>query len=147
MRNRFRKFTLQRGCRQKNGFDILMDMRELENGGFRKKMTISDIARAAGVSKTTVSRYLNEKFDMMGPGTRERIKHVIALSNYRPSTIAQSLKSKRTMQIGVIIADISSPFSTALLQGVGEVLDRRGYIPLIVNSGNDIRKEEKMGGE
>jgi LacI family kdg operon repressor len=124
-----------------------MGMSEPKDGWVGKKMTISDIAQAAGVSKTTVSRYLNEKFDMMGPATRERIKHVIALSNYRPSTIAQSLKSKRTMQIGVIIADILSPFSTALLQGIGEVLDRGGYIPLIVNSGNDIRKEEKLGGE
>jgi LacI family kdg operon repressor len=112
-----------------------------------KKMTITDIAKAAGVSKATVSRYLNGKYGLMSPDTRERIRRIIALSGYEPSPIARSLKSRRTMQVGVVIADISSPFSAALLQGVGQVLDGEGYMPLIVNSDNQRKNEEKFVGE
>ncbi|QQO07460.1 LacI family DNA-binding transcriptional regulator [Breznakiella homolactica] len=113
----------------------------------KKTTTIEDIARAAGVSKATVSRYLNGKYEMMGEKTRDRIGKVISLSGYQPSTIAQSLKSRRTMQIGTVISDIASPFSAAMLQGIGTVLDSGGYMQLIVNSGNDIRNEEKIVGE
>ena len=58
----------------------------------QKKVTITDIAKAAGVSKTTISRYLNGRFDLMSPETRRRIESVIDVSGYQPSTIARSLK-------------------------------------------------------
>ena len=51
----------------------------------------------------------------MSPETRERIAAVIEMSHYRPSSIAQSLKAKQSYQIGVVVADVSSPFSAALI--------------------------------
>ena len=76
--------------------------------GSHKNVTISDVARAAGVSKTTVSRYINGKYSLMSPETRERIAAVIEMSHYRPSSIAQSLKAKQSYQIGVVVADVSA---------------------------------------
>lgn len=110
-------------------------------------MTITEIARAAGVSKSTISRYLNGRHDMMGEKTLERIRQIINLSGYRPSTIAQSLKSKKTMQVGVVIADIASPFSASMIKGIGGILERYNYMPIIVGSSNDIKNEEKYIGE
>lgn len=58
-----------------------------------EKVTISDIAKAAGVSITTVSRYINGKQDLIQKDTRERIETVIKMTNYHPNVMAQSLKT------------------------------------------------------
>ena len=109
-----------------------------------KKLTINDIAAASGVSKTTVSRYLNGKFNMMSVQTRERIKSVIDISAYKPSPIAQSLKSRKTMQIGIVISDLSSPFFSSMLKGISRVLGERNYDMLIVDSGENPKHEQKL---
>lgn len=100
----------------------------------RKNVTISDVARAAGVSKTTVSRYINGKYSLMSEETRKRIEAVIEMSNFHPNSIAQSLKAKQSYQIGVVVADISSPFYAALIRGIGHVLLENGYVPLFSDS-------------
>ena len=97
------------------------------------KPTISDIAAAAGVSKTTVSRYINGQEQLMSEKTRNRLKTVIELLDYHPSDIARSLKNKKTNMIGVVVSDISSPFSSAVIIGIGEVLEQNNYTPLFVN--------------
>ena len=60
----------------------------------KKKITIVDVAEKAGVSKTTISRYLNGKYEYMSAESRERIGEVIAELGYRPNNLARSLKSK-----------------------------------------------------
>lgn len=109
-----------------------------------KNVTISDIARAAGVSKTTVSRYLNGKFSMMSPETRSRIEAVIRMANYHPNSIAQSLRGRRSMQIGVVVSDISSPFCAAMIRGIGHTLLDAGYVPLFVDSKEDPHLEQRL---
>ena len=54
-----------------------------------EKVTISDIAKAAGVSITTVSRYINGKQDLIQKDTRERIEAVIKMTNYHPNVMTQ----------------------------------------------------------
>ena len=97
------------------------------------RVTITDIAAAAGVSKTTVSRYINGQEHLMSEKTRNRLKTVIELLDYHPSDIARSLKSKKTNMIGVVISDITSPFFSAVIVGIGNVLARNHYTPLFVN--------------
>ena len=60
-----------------------------------KKMTIDQVATAAGVSKSTVSRYLNGNFQKMSDSTRERIQATIRDLNYHPNRQAQTLKTKK----------------------------------------------------
>ena len=107
------------------------------------KVTISNIAAAAGVSKATVSRYLNGHKEMMGEETGERIRQAIEEANYRPSDIARNLKRRTSNLIGVVISDISSPFSSAVVIGVSEYLERQGFSPLFTNSADDPSLEAK----
>ena len=110
----------------------------------RKNVTIGDIAKAAGVSRTTVSRFLNGKFSMMSEDTRSRIETVIRMSNYHPNSLAQSLRGRNSMQIGVVISDISSPFCSSMVRSVGHTLLEANYVPLIVDSKDDPELEEHL---
>lgn len=110
---------------------------------FSSKITIADVARLAGVSKTTVSRYLNGQFHLLKDETRRVIEKTIEQSGYYPSHSARSLKSQHTCLIGVVIADISTPFSSAVIQGIGNVLEPQGYVPIFVNCNGDPGKERQ----
>jgi len=72
--------------------------------------TIADVARAAQVSKSTVSRVLTDSDEYMRDDTRVRVLMVIRELGYRPSGVARSLTLKRTQTIGLLISDISNPF-------------------------------------
>lgn len=107
----------------------------------KENVTIADVADAANVSRTTVSRYLNGKFDYMSYETRKRIQDVIAKMDYHPSKIARSLKSQVSKSIGCVIADISSPFSSILLKGINHVCNSNGYQVLFSDIDNNPEKE------
>ena len=107
-----------------------------------EKITISDIANAVGVSKTTISRYLNGHEELMSKSTRDRIKAVIEMCDYRPSEIARNLKKQKSNLIGMIISDIVSPFSSAVIVGISDYLEAKGYTPLIVNCEDSLEREE-----
>jgi LacI family kdg operon repressor len=107
----------------------------------KKTITIVDVAEKAGVSKTTISRYLNGKYEFMSQESRERIAKVIEEMGYRPNNLARGLKSKRSRLIGVLVSDIGSPFSSILLKGIGDCCERYGYGVLITNSNDNPKKE------
>ncbi|MCU9814059.1 LacI family DNA-binding transcriptional regulator [Paraclostridium sp. AKS73] len=73
-------------------------------------VTIKDIADLAGVSKTTVSKVLNNKDEKISDTTRKKILDIVKEKNYRPNKMAQSLVTKKTKTIGIIIPDIRNPF-------------------------------------
>ena len=100
----------------------------------KKNITINDVAKAAGVSKATVSRYLNGRTELMTEKTRERIADVVELLNYRPSEVARSLKSRKTRTVGVILSEIRSPFYAAVISGIEEKLLEYDYSAIFVNS-------------
>lgn len=105
------------------------------------KVRISDIAREAGVSPATVSRYLNDKPGAMTPETRARIAEVIERTGYRPNSAARSLRTDRTHQIGVVLADISNPFSSSILGHLSKQAAADGYTLMCAISGSDPEEE------
>ncbi|EME7170178.1 LacI family DNA-binding transcriptional regulator [Enterococcus faecium] len=109
-----------------------------------KNITITMVAEKSGVSKTTVSRFLNGHYSNMSKATKERIAQTIAELNYRPNRQAQALKSKRSHLIGVVVADISNMYSTLLLKGIGEVLKEAGYQMIIMDAANSIEQEKDL---
>lgn len=106
-----------------------------------KKITIGDVAKQCGVSKTTVSRFLNGKYENISAETRQRIQQVISDLNYHPNKSAQRLKASRSMLIGCIIGDVGSPFSALLLKGIISECDKAGYQVLFANCNDDPEKE------
>ena len=107
------------------------------------KPTIAEVARLARVSKTTVSRYLNGRFEFMSIETKQRIEAVIEELGYRPNNLARGLKSNRSGLIGVLVADISSPFSSILVKGVGDFCKGHGFQTIISNTDNEAVKERE----
>lgn len=74
-----------------------------------KRVTIKDVAQAAGVSVTTVSNALNQRTEAMTQETLQRIQDAIQTLNYRPSSVARSLVTNHTDTIGLIISEIETP--------------------------------------
>jgi LacI family kdg operon repressor len=104
-------------------------------------VTIAEVAKKAGVSKSTISRYLNGLYDHMGADTRERISQVIAELDYRPNALARSLKQKRTYTVGAIVANILNPFSTSIIRGIEDTLKDAGFNLILCNADDDPAKE------
>jgi len=90
-------------------------------------VTIGKVSEVAGVSKTTVSRYINGMYEHMSEKTKNRIKAVIEELDYRPNSIARSLKSQKTGLIGVIVSDVTNPVMVQLIKGIIDYSTQEGY--------------------
>ncbi|BCG60324.1 LacI family DNA-binding transcriptional regulator [Paenibacillus sp. URB8-2] len=101
--------------------------------------TIIDIARAAGVAKSTVSRYLNG--GSVSEETREKIERIIKQHNYVPNTFAQSLKAKKTSIIGTIVPRLDSFAVSQTLMGIDDELRDRQHQLLISSANQDLNRE------
>lgn len=101
--------------------------------------TISDIAKIAGVAKSTVSRYLNG--GSVGDATKKKIERVISETGYVPNTFAQSLKAKKTNIIGTIVPRLDSYAASNTLIGIDEELRKQNYQMLIANTNQDLKRE------
>jgi LacI family transcriptional regulator, kdg operon repressor len=105
------------------------------------KVTIYDVAREAGVSKTSVSRYLGGRYNELSDKTKKKIEETIKRMNYRPNTMARGLKLGQSHLIGMIVADITNPYSTAILRGAEDLCNQNGYSLMICNTDNNPVKE------
>ncbi|WP_312561399.1 LacI family DNA-binding transcriptional regulator [Anaerospora sp.] len=106
-------------------------------------VTINDVAARARVSKTTVSHYLNGRYDSMSKETRENIAQVVEELGYRPNALARSLKQKKTHTIGAIVANILNPFSTSIIRGVEDYCNQHGFSLILCNADEDPVKERE----
>lgn len=101
----------------------------------RHKATLKDVAEAAGVHASTVSRALSpDKQNLVNPETRAEIERVARELDFRPDKVASSLRRGRTNVIGVVVADLSNPFIGPVLRGIENALGGRGVMPMIVES-------------
>ena len=104
-------------------------------------MNINEIASLAGVSRATVSRFLNNGY--VSEEKRQRIKKVIDETGYRPSAQAQTLRTKKTNLVGVIIPKINSDSIGRMVAGISLVLSQAGYQLLLANTDNNEKEEIK----
>lgn len=102
-------------------------------------MTINEIAQMAGVSRATVSRYLNNGY--VSEEKRDRIAAVIEETGYKPSVSAQLLRSHRTHFVGVIIPKLNSDSISRMADGISRKLSGEGYQLLLACTENDEQKE------
>lgn len=94
--------------------------------------TLNDVAKAAGVSPSTVSRILNGSA-VVARDKQERVLHAVKQLGYRPNAMARGLARGQSMSIGVLTQAISSPFYGETLAGIEEGLDGSGYHPIFVS--------------
>ncbi|MCG8306819.1 MAG: LacI family transcriptional regulator [Cytophagales bacterium] len=107
-----------------------------------KHITIYDVARALGVSATTVSRALKDHYSI-GKSTIRKVKKKAAEMGYEPNAIASSLRKKKTNAIGVIVSHINRPFISSLISGIEAVCSRYGYNVIITQSLDSYKKERE----
>jgi LacI family transcriptional regulator len=103
-------------------------------------ITIKDIAKALGLSTSTVSRALRDSYEI-SPETKERVLEYAKENNYRPNPIALSLKEKRSSSIGVLVCEIANSFFSQAINGIESVAQEKGYNVIIAQSKEDFEKE------
>jgi LacI family transcriptional regulator len=106
-----------------------------EGDSVKKASDIREVARRAGVSISTVSRYLNHK--VVSPAAERRIEEAIRELAYLPNRIARSLKMKRTMTLGMVIPDITNPYFPEVVKGVDMAARAAGFNLILANAGED----------
>ncbi len=102
--------------------------------------TISDVAKRAGVAPVTVSRVIN-KANNVSADTRARVERAIEELGYVPSGVAQSLRSKRTRSLALLVPDITNAFWTTVARGVEDAAQSQGYSILLCNTDEDVTKQ------
>ncbi|WP_035518597.1 LacI family DNA-binding transcriptional regulator [Paraburkholderia dioscoreae] len=108
-----------------------------------RRATITDVAREAGTGKTSISRYLNGEISVLSPELRARIEAAIARLDYQPNQMARGLKRGRNRLIGMLLADLTNPYSIEVLQGVEAACHALGLMPLICHAANEVEMERR----
>ena len=97
-------------------------------------ITIVDVAKAAGVSITTVSRVLNDSDHPVSEEARQRVLEAVAALDYSPSALARAMITQRTRVIGLIVEDNQDPFFAAIVRGAEDVARMMGFLVIVCNS-------------
>lgn len=100
----------------------------------KRNVTIQDVAKAAGVSISTVSRVLNEKVDVASD-TQERVLAVIDELGYTSNLAARSMRSRKKNLIGLVVPDIGYPYSIEIMKGINRAIAESSYDLLVYTTG------------
>jgi LacI family transcriptional regulator len=106
----------------------------------KRRISIEDIARKAGVSHSTVSRALRDN-PLISASVREQIKQIAREMNYVPNAIAQSLQNQRTDTVGVVVTSIADPFFAEVVEGIEKVANKAKLSVLLNASHRDFGQE------
>ncbi len=104
------------------------------------RVTITDVARTAGVSLSTVSRVMNDN-PTVDPALAERVRAIAAELGYTANPLARSLVLGRTQTVAVVIPDLANPTFQAILRGLSRAADEDGYHVLIADTAEQVDKE------
>jgi DNA-binding LacI/PurR family transcriptional regulator len=106
-------------------------------------LSIKDIARAANVSHSTVSRALRDS-PLVSTETAEKIKRIARESNFRVSAVGRSLATGRTHSLGVVVTTVADPFMADIVAGIEETANAHAYSVILASSKNDPEREMKL---
>lgn len=111
----------------------------------RKSVTIHDVAQAAGVSVSTVSRVLNEKDDV-AQDTQDRVLAIINELGYTSNLAARSMRSRRKNLLGLVVPDIGFPYSIEIMKGINRAIAESPFDLLVYTTG-DVQKTGSISHE
>ena len=103
-------------------------------------VTIKDIAKALGISTSTVSRALRDSYEI-SPETKQMVLECAEKLNYKPNPIALSLKERRSRSIGVVVCEIANNFFSQVINGIESIAYDRGYNVIISQSRESYDRE------
>lgn len=107
----------------------------------QRKPSLKDVAAAAGVHVSTVSRALNpETAKLLSPAVAEHVRAVADQMGYCPNMAAAALRTSRTGAIGYVVPDLTHPAFAEMLRGADAVLGAAGYVPLVLSVEHDFRR-------
>lgn len=104
-------------------------------------VTIKDIAKALGLSTSTVSRALRDSYEI-SPETKKLVLEYAEKINYHPNPIALSLKERRSRSIGVIVSEIANSFFSQTINGIESIAYNNGYNVIISQSRESFDREQ-----
>jgi LacI family transcriptional regulator len=110
------------------------------------KISLEDVARSLGVSKTLVSLVINGKADAYGISkeTRERVLEKVKELNYQPNQAARGLRTGKSNLIGLVVSDIGNPFYSRISRAIESFVEKNGYHLMVCSSDEDIEREKKL---
>ena len=106
----------------------------------KKKITVKELAQKLGVSISTVSKALNDSYEISDK-TKKKVRRLAEKYNYKPNRLAVNLKSGSTRTIGVILPSILSNFFTAVLYGIEQVTNEADYSIITCFSNESFKRE------
>ncbi|MBF4477187.1 transcriptional regulator, LacI family [Rhodococcus rhodochrous J3] len=106
-------------------------------GSKHKVVTLREVAEAAGVSTSTVSRVLDDRMPPSHSPTAQRVREVAAALGYRRNTFASSLRRGQTATIGVLVPRLSDTVMALMYEAVGRAAKRLGYFTMVATTGDD----------
>lgn len=110
-----------------------------------KRVTLKDVAKAASVHVSTVSRALSPHTSTsLSKDVADRIKAVAKELGYRPNRIAAGLRTNRSMTVGVMIPDITNTLFPPIVRGIEGTLEPLGYATILVNTDNLPEREHRL---
>lgn len=108
------------------------------------RITIKDVAKLAGVTPAVVSRVFNNDETLnIKDETRQKVLKAMSDLNYKPNTVARSLRTRSVNTIGMIISDINNPFYTSIICGVQNAAEKAGYCMILCDTHDDDMTEMK----
>ncbi len=105
-----------------------------------ESVTIKDIAKALGLSTSTVSRALRDSYEI-SDATKKAVLAYAEEVNYRPNPVAQNLKDRRSRSIGVVVAEIANSFFSQIINGIESVAYEHGYHVIIAQTHESLERE------
>lgn len=108
----------------------------------KNEVTIMDVAEAAGVSPSTVSRVINDSAPV-ADSTRKRVLNTVERLGYRPNKFAHALRKQTSEVFGIIVPDISNPFFSTLIRGAEDRFHEKNLSVIICDTKGELDKEER----